>query len=122
LDKEKGSLSRAFIFSTLHFKHGIYWRNPKFICEKEIFIMMSRGFKNFIIFNRKQNDSELAAGDIDSALMAGMPRLIGDHYMVVFNTGFSTRTDEEAYAEQLKNAKRILDKYKINYRICKFKD
>lgn len=84
--------------------------------------MMSRGYKNFVIFNRKQADSELAAGDIDSAIMAGMPRLIGDHYMVVFTTGFSMKTDDEAYAQQLENTKKILDRYKINYRICKFKD
>lgn len=85
-------------------------------------MMMSRAFKNFVIFNRKQADSELAAGDIDSAMMAGMPRLIGDHYMVVFSTGFSTRTDEQAYAQQLENAKKILDRYKIKYRVCTFKD
>lgn len=85
-------------------------------------MMMSRGYKNFVIFSRKQADSELAAGDIDSAMMAGMPRLIGDHYMVVFTTGLSTKTDEQAYVLQLENTKKILDKYKINYRICKFKD
>ena len=84
--------------------------------------MMSRGYKNFIIFNRKQADSDLAANDIDYAVFSGIPRLIGDHYMVVFSTGLSTRTDEQAYAEQLENVKKILNKYKINYRICKFKD
>jgi hypothetical protein len=85
-------------------------------------MMMSRGYKNFVIFNRKQADSDLAAEDIGTAFMAGMPRLIGDHYMVVFTTNFSTRTDEEAYAKQLENAKKILNKYKINYRIVTFKD
>lgn len=85
-------------------------------------MMALRGYKNFVIFSRKQADSELAAGDIDSAMMAGFPRLIGDHYMVVFSTGFSTMTDDEAYARQLKNMKKILDRYKINYRICRFKD
>lgn len=84
--------------------------------------MMSRGYKNFIVFNRKQEDSELAANDIDSAMFSGYPRLIGDHYMVVFCTNFTRKTDEQAYYEQLENAKRILDKYKIKYKICKFKD
>lgn len=85
-------------------------------------MMMSRGYKNFVIFNRKQADADLAAADIDTAFMAGMPRLIGDHYMVVFMTNISARTDEEAYAEQLENAKKILGKYKIKYRIATFKD
>lgn len=84
--------------------------------------MMSRGYKNFIVFNRKQEDSELAANDIDSAMFAGFPRLVGDHYMVVFSTNFTRKTDEEAYYEQLENAKKILNKYKIKYKICKFKD
>lgn len=84
--------------------------------------MMSRGYKNFIVFNRKQEDSELAASDIDSAMFAGSPRLVGDHYMVVFSTNFTRKTDEEAYYEQLENAKKILNKYKIKYKICKFKD
>ena len=85
-------------------------------------MMMSRGYKNFVIFNRKQADSELAAGNIDQAMMAGLPRLIGDHYMVVFSTGYNRKTDEEAYYEQLENAKKILKKYKIKYRVCTFKD
>lgn len=85
-------------------------------------MMMSRGYKNFIIFNRKQTDSDLAAEDIGSAMMAGIPRLIGDHYMVVFHTNFSNKSDDEAYAQQLKNAKKILGKYKIKYRVCTFKD
>jgi hypothetical protein len=85
-------------------------------------MMMSRGYKNFVIFKRKQADADLAAADISTAFMAGMPRLIGDHYMVVFMTNFSTRTDEEAYVKQLENAKKILDKYKIKYRIATFKD
>ena len=84
--------------------------------------MMSRGYKNFVVFSRKQKDSELAADDIDSAMFSGFPRLVGDHYMVVFSTNFARKTDEEAYYEQLENAKRILDKYKIEYKICKFKD
>lgn len=84
--------------------------------------MMSRGYKNFVVFNRKQEDSELAAADIDSAMFAGYPRLVGDHYMVVFSTNFARKTDEEAYIEQLENAKKILNKYKIKYKICKFKD
>lgn len=84
--------------------------------------MMSRGYKNFIVFNRKQEDSELAANDIDSAMFSGCPRLVGDHYMVVFSTNFTRKTDEEVYIEQLENAKKILNKYKIKYKICKFKD
>lgn len=84
--------------------------------------MMSRGYKNFIVFNRKQEDSELAAIDIDSAMFSGFPRLVGDHYMVVFSTNFTRKTDEEAYVEQLENTKKILNKYKIKYKICKFKD
>ena len=84
--------------------------------------MMSRGYKNFVVFNRKQEDSELAANDIDSAMFAGFPRLIGDHYVVVFHTNFTRKTDEEAYHEQLENCKKILNKYKIKYKICKFKD
>lgn len=84
--------------------------------------MMSRSYKNFIVFNRKQEDSDLAANDIDSAMFAGFPRLIGDHYMVVFSTNFTRKTDDEAYLEQLENAKKILNKYKIKYKICKFKD
>ena len=84
--------------------------------------MMRRNHKNFVIFNRKQNDSDLAVADLDAALFAGFPRLIGDHYMVVFSTGFSMKTDEQAYAEQLENMKAILDHYKIKYRICTFKD
>ena len=85
-------------------------------------MMMSRGYKNFVIFNRKQEDSALAADDIDSAVFAGFPRLIGDHYMVVFSTNFTRKTDDEAYVEQLENTKKILDRYKIKYRICTFKD
>lgn len=84
--------------------------------------MMSRAYKNFVIFSRKQEDSELAAQDIDSAVYSGYPRLIGDYYMVCFNTNYLHKTDEESYAEQLENTKKILNKYKINYRICKFKD
>lgn len=84
--------------------------------------MMSRSYKNFVVFNRKQEDSDLAANDIESAMFAGFPRLIGDHYMVVFSTNFTLKTDEEAYKEQLENTKKILNKYKIKYKICKFKD
>jgi len=84
--------------------------------------MMSRVYKNFVVFNRKQEDSDLAVNDIDSAMYSGFPRLVGDHYMVVFSTNFNHKTDDEAYLEQLENAKKILDKYKINYRIETFKD
>lgn len=84
--------------------------------------MMSRAYKNFVIFNRKQADSELAAIDIDSSMYSGYPRLIGDHYMVTFNTNYCKKTDEEAYREQLENAEKILKKYKINYRVCTFED
>lgn len=84
--------------------------------------MMSRGYKNFVVFSRKQEDSELAATDIDSTMFAGYPRLIGDHYMVVFSTNFTRKTDEMVYHEQLENAKKILNKYKIKYKICTFKD
>lgn len=84
--------------------------------------MTMRVYKNFVIFNRKQVDSDFAATDIDAAMYSGYPRLVGDHYMIVFGTGFSRKTDEEAYREQLENVKKILDKYKINYRICTFKD
>lgn len=84
--------------------------------------MMSRAYKNFVIFNRKQADSELAANDIDSSMYSGYPRLIGDHYMVIFSTNYYEKTDEEAYYEQLENAKKILNKYKIKYRIVTFKD
>lgn len=83
--------------------------------------MMSRAYKNFVVFSRKQADSELAAQDIDAAIYTGYPRLIGDYYMVCFHTSYSQRTDEEAYKEQLENAKKILNKYKIKYKICKFK-
>lgn len=84
--------------------------------------MMTRNYKNFVIFNRKQNDSDLAAADLDAGLFAGFPILVGDHYMVLFRTGFRTKTDGQAYAEQLENTKAILDHYKIKYRICTFKD
>lgn len=84
--------------------------------------MTSRVYERFVVFNRKQEDSDLAANDIDSAMFAGFPRLIGDHYMVVFSTNFTRKTDEEAYKVQLENAKKILNKYKIKYKICKFKD
>lgn len=84
--------------------------------------MMSRSYKNFVVFNRKQEDSDLAANDIESAMFSGFPSLVGDHYMVVFSTNFTHKTDEEAYHEQLENAKKILNKYKIKYKICKFKD
>jgi hypothetical protein len=106
---------------SFQFKHCIYWRNPKFILKGD-FIMMLRGYKNFIVFNRKQEDSDLAANDIDSAMFSGSPRLVGDYYMVVFNTNFTRMTDDEAYLEQLENAKKILNRYKIKYKICKFKD
>lgn len=84
--------------------------------------MTSRVYERFVVFNRKQEDSDLAANDIESAMFAGFPRLIGDHYMVVFSTNFTRNTDEEAYKVQLENAKKILNKYKIKYKICKFKD
>ena len=84
--------------------------------------MMSRSYKNFVIFNREAKDAELAAFDIDSKLGAGYPHLVGDHYMVCFYTGYSNKSDDEAYAEQLAKCKAILNKYKIPYRICKFKD
>lgn len=83
---------------------------------------MLRWYKNFVVFNRKQADADVAAMDIDSALYSGCPTLVGDYYMVTFHTGYSNKTDDEVYAEHLENTEKILDKYKIKYRICKFKD
>jgi hypothetical protein len=42
--------------------------------------------------------------------------------MVTFDVNFTSMTEEEAYREQLENAKAVLEKYKINYRIVTFKD
>ena len=84
--------------------------------------MMSRKFKKFIIFNRKQSDADLAAYDLDGGVMCGYPMLVGDHYMVVLSTGFTGKTDEESADTQITNAKKILDRYKLKYRICVFKD
>jgi hypothetical protein len=78
--------------------------------------------KNFVIFNRHQADSDLAAQGIKSIRFSGWPTLIGDHYMVTFDVNFTSMTEEEAYREQLENAKAVLEKYKINYRIVTFKD
>ena len=83
---------------------------------------MLRMYKNFVLFNRHQADSELAARDIYTTIYSGYPRLIGDYYMVCFSTNYPGITDEKAYKDQLENAKKILSKYKINFRICKFKD
>ena len=84
--------------------------------------MMSRKFKKFIIFNRNQQNSDFAAYDLDGGLMCGYPILVGDHYMIVLSTGFTRASDEEAAKEQITNAKKILDKYNLKYRICVFKD
>ena len=83
---------------------------------------MLRQHKNFVIFNRHQADSDLAAEDIKSRRFSGWPTLIGDHYMITFDINFTSITDEEAYHGQLENAKVILEKYKINYRLVTFKD
>lgn len=83
---------------------------------------MLRWYKNFVIFNRKQADAEVAAMDLDGMLYSGFPTLVGDYYMVTFHTGYSNRTDDEVYAEYLKNTKKLLDKYKIKYRVCTFND
>lgn len=83
---------------------------------------MLRWYKHFIIFSRKQDNADVAAMDIDGALYGGCPTLVGDYYMVKFHTGYNNKTDDEVYAEHLENTKKILNRYKVNYRICKFKD
>jgi hypothetical protein len=83
---------------------------------------MLRQHKNFVIFNRYQADSDLAAEYIKSRRFSGWSTLIGDYYMVTFDVNFTSMTEEEAYREQLENAKAVLEKYKINYRIVTFKD
>jgi hypothetical protein len=42
--------------------------------------------------------------------------------MVTFDVNFTSMTEEEAYRKQLENAKAVLEKYNINYRIVTFKD
>ena len=74
-----------------------------------------------IMFPTEASHSGEAALSVDLGYMCGTVDMMGANYVVRFWSDKSGFPDEEYVQEQIRNCKKLLDKYDIQYKLVKFK-
>ena len=80
---------------------------------------MTNVYKNFIVFKLDQCNADQALAAIDGKCGVGSPTVVGDYCMVTFWNDIGNNPDKWA-KNAITNCKKILDKYKIDYKLSTF--